>query len=274
MTIGAAVAVLGMSGPAAAKVFGTLESGYASFSNFRAVASERETISESARYSAANIGAYHALGDGQSTAVLAKMGLQDVRFDESEQLDNRVTNGDLGLYHLFRGGTSVMLLGGWRELKFEDSERDDRIVSGRLQLRKPFLSFDWQSEAYYEQGTEETLSGEYTGYGLSTGINWSPHSKWQFGLGVGVSRNDYEQSVTRIEETGGGLLLPPDTEVVEERIDRTEDMVGAFASIKHRLRDWLYISGSAAHRRITPDSDSDSDEFSGETYSLSLGVEF
>lgn len=270
ITVAVALAALGTGSPATAEVFGTLESGYASFSNFRAVASERDTISESAYYGSANLGAYRAVG-GRNTAVLAKLGMQNVRFNESKQLDNEVVNGDVGVYHQFDGGSSVMLLAGWRQLAFEESERDDRIVSGRLQFRKPFLFLDWQTEAYYEQGSEVTLSGEYAGYGMSSSLAWSPHSNWQFGLGVGVTRNTYEGSVTTVRETGGGILLPPDREIVEERIEQTEDVVGAFLSIKRRLRSWLYITGSAAHRRISPES---GDGIEGETYSLALGVQF
>lgn len=255
---------------AAARVFGSLESGYASFSNFRAVASERETISESAYFSAANVGAYRVVG-GRSTALLAKMGFQDVRFDESGQLDNSVVNGDLGLYHRFENGSSVMLLGGLRRLEFEDSDRDDRIASARLQFRKPFLTVGWRNEAYYEQGSETTLSGEYAGYGLTSSLSWSPHSKWQFSLGIGANRNRYDGTVQVVRETDGGLLRPPSREIVAVEIDQSEDVLGGFVGLKRRLRDWLYLSASVTHRRIRPES---GDDLEGETYSLALGVRF
>jgi len=271
MTVLAALVAPCVAAPAAAGMFGSLESGYASFSNFRAVASERETISESAYYGSANLGAYHAVGGGQSAAVLAKLGMQNVRFAESEQLDNQVVNGDVGVYYQFAGGSSVMLLGGLRRLEFEDSERDDRIASARLQFRKPFLTVEWRNEAYYEQGSETTLSGEYAGYGLTSSLSWSPHSKWQFSLGIGANRNRYDGTIQVVRETDGGLLRPPSREIVDMGIDQSEDVLGAFLGLKRRLRDWLYFSASAAHRRIRPES---GDDLEGETYSLALGVQF
>jgi hypothetical protein len=251
--------LLSLSATAAhAGFFGSVETGMNTFENVQAVANEPQSVSGSSIYGASDFVGFHAFS-GDRTAALAKLTVRFETFEENELLTNQTLGGEVGLYHAFSGGNSMMLTVGGSKIAFEDQRRDDAIAATRLSYTlslHPRLLVN--TEVFYNQGSEETLNGVYRGQGASTSFNWRLHDRVKLSLGVGYVDNAYE----RLSEPQNSKSQ---TLTVEEK--STKGWLGLAFSMSKRT----YLLASIERQRVQPDG---AEDVLGQSYTLGLGARY
>lgn len=237
-----------------AETFTTLEAGYIKFKDFQAVSSNEDMISESAYYQSITAGLYATLPN-KRTALLGILGAQNVAYEQTAVLDNQTASFQTGVYQLFQQGRSLLWLVGIRQSSFEEEMRDDLIGSTSLRYTHPIaVNRKLHFQAFYEQGFEETINGQYSGYGLSTTLSWAPTLKWNIDLGLSYGINSYalrERLVT--------------SQTVNQ------DTAGAQLSLSRDVTSWLYATSVIAHRSTRSET---IESVSGESATVGLGVNF
>lgn len=242
-----ALALFGLSAAANAAMFGAVELGGARDSNFNGSETAAGAISETWQSLSASLGWYTPVN--ARTALVFRGGAQNSRFDQADYLDGNIFSLNTGAYYSFDRRNSLSGALGARFKRFEDSRRDGSVLSVSVDLKQKSSPVFWLSEAaFYEKGTAETPSGEYSGYGLNVGLNWKPAPALLLTAGAGAIQRTYNVTVGN-KRTGYQFN----------------------AGVSWVLTKNFYFQGRAGWQLNSDDSGR---EYQGNTYSIASGINF